>query len=804
MITMITGLIGGLLYPLFSVIFWVIDLLQYIFYALAGIGDIQVRYNSFGANKNYNITANNTGKETDTGLIYYLLTSDLIKNLFMSILVLALILIIIFTAMAFIKNAYSSKPKNWQEIVGNAFKGLANFIFIPVCCLLGVWLSNILLIAINGATSTGGATLMSRKLFICCAYDANSYRIGSKKVADDDDFNELKNLIENNYCQVWDNEGNKYVYKSLSTLITLENKGFEDDAQEYYAQIVDQVFAESTIDIHGYVNVERYYSLFNFNYVILIVGGVFMLYVLVSLAYAMIKRMFILLMLFVISPALCAMYPLDEGAAVGNWKKEFIKYTISAYGSVVGMNLFFSILPIVKTINIISVGGTFTNEIFQLLIMVSGLYVVKEFMGTLSGWIGGDNALATGESLRSSTKKAIKDKATAATKKTAGAFTTAGRLHAAFKDAKGDTKGFKGFLKGAGGELREGLNMGLTSMDKHGLNIKETFGLGYNDKGEKQTNAWAAGGKAFKDKKKGIKNYQLSEEIKKDDKAARESFKAGNFLTNHATAEDGSTYTTNEQMALLDKEMTRLGFDENEKLQKMKTAGGYSSFRDLKDAVANGNKELDKRKEKERKDESVAESSAANAELAKAIAEALGGSSGGPSGPTGASPTPSGAESRVEATVRERMENTLQKQTNELLEKLISIDQESKNKSFDSSVEDLMKFNPGGDNSAFAELIKKHVDNGQTITAKQVVGNVAIDGDMDKFASALGRYNSSLEAKKNAEQQAKEVTDQFVAEMKKSAEVEKALSGLDKEIGRTEEELRKLAKTVEDIAKRSK
>ena len=142
------------------------------------------------------ITAPNGGDggETSTGLIYYLLTSDLIKNLFLSIMLLALFLIIIFTAMAFIKNAYATKQKNWQEIVGNAFKGLANFIFIPVCCLLGVWLSNILLLAINGATSTGNATKMSRKLFICCAYDANEYR--NKTEVDDGDIADIKKLVD--------------------------------------------------------------------------------------------------------------------------------------------------------------------------------------------------------------------------------------------------------------------------------------------------------------------------------------------------------------------------------------------------------------------------------------------------------------------------------------------------------------------------------------------------------------------------------------------------------------------------------
>ena len=93
---------------------------------------------------------------------------------------LGLFLLIIFTVMAFIKNAYSSKQKNWKEIIGNSIKGLANFIFLPVCCLLGVWAGNILLNAIDGATSTGGATLMSRKLFLAAAYDANKYRRGDK------------------------------------------------------------------------------------------------------------------------------------------------------------------------------------------------------------------------------------------------------------------------------------------------------------------------------------------------------------------------------------------------------------------------------------------------------------------------------------------------------------------------------------------------------------------------------------------------------------------------------------------------
>lgn len=434
MLTFITGLIGGLLYPLFSIIFLVIDLLQGIFYGLAGVGNIQ--FDGVGI-----ITAPNGGDggETSTGLIYYLLTSDLAKNLFLSIMLLAVFLIIIFTGMAFIKNAYASKQKNWQEIVGNAFKGLANFIFIPVCCLLGVWLSNILLLAINAATSTGNASSMSRKLFICCAYDANEYRTGGKEA----------NLSQEDAqaLQSW----------AQSYGVDVDVQAGQDG--EYYAAIVDRVFAESTIDIHFYVRVEQYYSLFSFNYLVLIVGGVFMLYVLASVAYAMVKRMFILLMLFVISPAICAMYPLDEGSAVGNWKKEFIKYTIAAYGAVAGMNLFFSILPIVENINIISFGGAVTNDIFQLLIMVSGLFVVKEFMGTLSGWIGGDNAMATGESMRKQAKGAVSKYATGTAKVAKGVV-------GAFHQAKG--------AAAAGGAKEGFLNFGRSLLG----GVEKMAGLG--------------------------------------------------------------------------------------------------------------------------------------------------------------------------------------------------------------------------------------------------------------------------------------------------------------------------------------
>lgn len=431
MLDFITGLLGTILYPLFSIIFILVDILQAIFRTFAGVGGAGYGDTLWNIQ---NITSGNSGTETDTGLVFFLLNTPLVKNMLISIMMLGLFLLIIFTVMAFIKNAYSAKQKGWKEIIGNAIKGLANFIFLPVCCLLGIWLGNILLNAIDGATSTGGSTLMSRKLFIAAAYNANLYRNGK---ADDTDSKRVLQWV--------------YDYAKGANIITVGDipvtQADIDATQtnEERAELVDRIYASGAMNIYTHDGAGQGYSLYQINYLTLIIGGVFMLYVLISLAYGMIRRMFILLMLYIISPALCAMYPLDEGKAAGSWKSDFIKQTISAYGAVAGMNLFFSLLPLVNNIqlfgyrhvdtstfnsgatdvltNILVAVNNFIgiDTIIQLLIMVSGLFVVKEFIAMISGYIGAEDAYSKGASLRSTAKTTMKDKFKDAGKKT-GAF----------------------------------------------------------------------------------------------------------------------------------------------------------------------------------------------------------------------------------------------------------------------------------------------------------------------------------------------------------------------------------------------
>lgn len=433
MIEKILGLIGSLLYPLFKILFVLIDGIQGIFGAFAGIDNVKVG--------NAPITSVNDGGLKNTGIVYYLFQSDIVKNMLISVAILGLFLLIIFTVIAFIKNVYASKQKSWKDIIGAALVGLMNFVFVPTVSLLGVWFGNILLNAVNGATSSTGATSMAGNLFVASAYNANKVRV---YVEDD-----LKWEINDSTTYGDLGDGSNYwkecsqYYTNLNNLNTTskyieldETKAKNDPA--YLANKIDEYYSLSGRYQGSYGKVNGFYKLSSINYLVLAAGGCFMIYVLASISFGMVKRLFMLLVLFIISPAMCALYPIDDGSAVKKWKDEFVKNILSAFGAVAGMNIFFAILPLITNIKISDAGGAGAVLDFlgltSVLLTIAGLFVVKDVISFISGAIGAGNAYADGSSLMKSSTGALKkarDKTAGTIKKGAGVFGTALGAHAA-------------------------------------------------------------------------------------------------------------------------------------------------------------------------------------------------------------------------------------------------------------------------------------------------------------------------------------------------------------------------------------
>lgn len=399
----ILSLLGSILYPLFGIIFGLIDVVQGMFYAFAGLGTIQVgQRDGYGGQTTITFDSTNPGSEQNNGgIIYYLFQTPTAKNILYSMTILALVLLVIFMTFAFIKNIYSAKPKKWQEIVGSAIKGLINFIVLPAGCLIGVIAGSVLLRALDGATARkdGSSSSISRQLFIASAYDANKFR--SRDFGDS-----TITWLVNKYGQV--------VGGSIIDITKDENYKDENvDAMreqyaDYYADKLDELYSHPngpTLMEPGHV-----YNLWHVNFITLAAGGIFILFALCKISFGMIKRLFMLLVLYVISPAVCSLYPIDDGKAVETWRSEFIKNFFSAYGAVVGMNLYFCILPLINSIKLESSTGLV--EIVPLLLSIAGLYMINDFISLATSLIGrGGNALSDGEGIAGKAKNSLQKNA---------------------------------------------------------------------------------------------------------------------------------------------------------------------------------------------------------------------------------------------------------------------------------------------------------------------------------------------------------------------------------------------------------
>lgn len=500
MIETVLGFIGQILYPLFGIIFYLIDMLQAIFFAFAGINDVLYDGTTIGSG--------NTGDVNDNGLIFYLLNSSVVRNAMYSIILLAVVLIIIFTVMAFLKNIYADKPKSWKEILSSAIKGIANFFIIPVMCLLGVWLGNILLVAINGATSATNTMNLSRQLFITSSYNANRVRSGDLY---GDSISEEEATEIQTFCSRY----------GVSVDLPSDPNG--DTNLEYYAGKIDEVYAMANgPDItFTYTSVSRYYDLVGINYILLAGGGIFILYILVNIAFMMIKRMIMILILFIISPAICAMYPLDDGSKVKSWKESFIKQFLSAFSAVAAMNLFFCISPLIQNIGIPGLDDLM--GLLPLLLTIAGLYVVKDLITLINSFIGGETAFD--DSLAKSVRGRIdfKKRAQKVAKVVGGAF---GAGAASYSNARARGEGrassfFKGFLGGSAGNLGRQFN---DASKNWGLGLRGAASEAYG-KGQK---AWAESHKSQ------VEEVEKQKNLAKEENKVTDALNAGQAkMTGH-------------------------------------------------------------------------------------------------------------------------------------------------------------------------------------------------------------------------------------------------------------------------------
>ena len=483
----LNGVMGrGIYYTIICGVGRVADICQLIFRKFAGVSSTGMTVNGQSTEGPF---------AGDVALSF--LESPIVRNMFFALLILAIVLLLITTFVAVIRTEFAKDGNNnKRKAIKHAFRGLVNFIAVPVVSVFALMMGNVVLRAIDGAISSGSSQYISYQIFISGAYNGNRARNSENNTDetggyDAGSFGALLAGTSGDDANGFGNFGiflddksgtnrrraadkidmcfaNGYAYKVGTGLITgtmyknitdpstigdavtkvneisenaktidysrtnfyndgwfLENCKVEYQTQKdgsTYVNDSDSVkdkIVFKTGDIINFspynVGLVYYYydlNLFGegcFNYLIGGIAMVFATWTLLLAVLGLIKRVFMIVTLFVVSAPICAIYPLDEGKALERWRTEFIKEVLAAYSLVVVMNLFLSLLPIFSQMDIF-VGSElgaltdFGNYFGRVLVILGGLTFFKGAAKTIANIIGAGDILGDSDQAKGAFK----------------------------------------------------------------------------------------------------------------------------------------------------------------------------------------------------------------------------------------------------------------------------------------------------------------------------------------------------------------------------------------------------------------
>ena len=487
-VSFITFFVAKILYMIQLGLFYVIDLVQMVIRKIVGLPaytlDGEYTYSYY----------NGSERVYDDDLVVSFIQSETLRSVFISILVAAVILLFIATFIAVLKSELDSKSNAKGPIFANALKSLVYFAMVPVVSFMGIYVANIVLRTLDSATSQS-AQAISTQIFSSAGYSANRARSSSKfAVALWNNGNSF--LKEINSLSPSDSNFQEKVavaidnaFRANSTLadalrldadihgniITDEEENSESEngtnsargppsnvvvseAEPMFAISQNEVkLAEGstpvgTISIkYGYTtktvsfasfdckNFELcyfFYEMIAYNYFIGYVASIVIFGILCNLLIGVIRRLFELAILFVLSPAVVSLMPLDGGERFKAWKDAFLKRVFSAYGPILGLNLVFMVLTLLQGIQLFdpteALGG-FYNALMQCLFIITGLVSIRGLTDMVTQLVGQGDALKEGEETGKEVKKRAAQTAGLAVMGAGVAFSTAKALPGAAK-----------------------------------------------------------------------------------------------------------------------------------------------------------------------------------------------------------------------------------------------------------------------------------------------------------------------------------------------------------------------------------
>ncbi len=182
----------------------------------------------------------------------------------------------------------------------------------------------------------------------------------------------------------------------------------------------------------------------NFNFIIAYICAIVLLIALIGATFGLVKRLFDIVILFIVLPGISATIPLDDGAKFKLWRETVISKVFLAFGTVIAVNVFLIVAPSLLSISIGTAESSLLNSVLRLVLVCGGALTISGGQLLFARLLGtsAEESREMGQSARTLFGGAMT---------ALGGAKAAGRLAFGYRNANGQRVG--GLIKGGAGAL---------------------------------------------------------------------------------------------------------------------------------------------------------------------------------------------------------------------------------------------------------------------------------------------------------------------------------------------------------------
>lgn len=234
-----------------------------------------------------------------------------------------------------------------SKVLTDAMKAGVTFLLIPFLCVMMLQLSSILTqqVQIAFSQANGGDSSIGTILFLSATLDADTKTTKAKDL--------ISGVIE-----ITD---------------TKRNPSFNTEPRSFYMKGDRKYTDIKTVkgDFHAA----------NISYIIGFTSAILILLILILSIITFVRRLFELLLLYIISPLFVSTIPLDDGITFARWREMFVAKFFSGFGMIFSMKYYLMLIPMISSSGLelyprdLS-NGTMINSVLQIFFIIGGAWAV--------------------------------------------------------------------------------------------------------------------------------------------------------------------------------------------------------------------------------------------------------------------------------------------------------------------------------------------------------------------------------------------------------------------------------------------